>query len=111
MRLKFKAFDGRSSNQIPVIDADTGNEVGYIRSNGTGMYSGGGIDISLFDGKYRTTVSRYEAVLGFVMGVESVLNRMTSINDGHCRPEPELQQAKEKLSPLREMFVQMKDHA
>jgi len=100
MRLKFKAFDGRSSKWVPVIDSDTGKEVGYIKSNGTGMYSGGGIDISLFDGKYRTTVTRYEAVLGFVMGVESVLNRMTSIDDGHCRPEPELRTANEKLSPF-----------
>jgi hypothetical protein len=99
MRLKFKVFDGRSSKRLPVIDADTGKEVGYIKANGTGMYSGGGIDISLFDGKYRTTVTRYEAVLGFVMGVESVLNRMTSTDDGHCRLEPELQRTKKDSAP------------
>jgi hypothetical protein len=95
MHLKFKVFDGRSSKWIPVIDSDTGKEVGYIKSNGTGMYSGGGIDISLFNGKYRTTVTRYEAVLGFVMGVESVLNRMTSIDDGQV--EPASHPVKEKL--------------
>ena len=60
--------------------------------------SGGGIDLSLFDGKCRTTVTRYEAVLGFVMGVESVLNRMTSIDDGQI--EPGLQRANEKLGPF-----------
>jgi hypothetical protein len=39
----------------------------------TGVDSSGGIDIWLFDGKYQTTVSRYDTAVGFVLGVESVL--------------------------------------
>jgi hypothetical protein len=98
MHLKFKVFDGRSSKWVPVIDSDTGKQVGYISSKGTGKYLGGGIDISLFNGKYRTTVTRYEAVLGFVRGVETVLNRMTSIDDGQV--EPTLQPVKEEPGPF-----------
>lgn len=81
MRLKFEVFDGRSWNWVPVIDLDTGKEVGHIKSNGTGMYSSGGIEISLFDGKYCATVSRYETAFGFVKGVETVLNHMTHFTE------------------------------
>lgn len=77
MRLKFEPFDGRSFNLVPVIDEQTNKRVGTIKSNGTGMYSSGGIDIWLFDGKYKTSVSRYETALGFVLGVEAVLNHLT----------------------------------
>ena len=81
MHLKFEAFDGRGRNYRSVIDEDTGKEVGYIRSNGVGMYSGGGIQVSLFDDKYCITVSRYEECLGFIKGVEAVLRHMVSIQD------------------------------
>jgi hypothetical protein len=37
--------------------------------------SSGGIDIWLFDGKYQTRVKHYDTAVGFVLGVESVLNR------------------------------------
>jgi hypothetical protein len=57
-----------------VLDEDTGKEVGTIRLGGTGVESSGGIDIWLFDGRYQTRVERYDTAVGFVLGVESVLN-------------------------------------
>jgi hypothetical protein len=101
MHLTFDKFDGRSFNVVPVIDEDTGNKVGNIRSDGVGPYSAGGITVSLFDDKYRLVTGRYDVCLGFVKGVEAVLNRMTSIDDGRRRLERELDQAKERLSTLR----------
>jgi hypothetical protein len=81
MRLKFDHFDGRRWNLKDVIDEDTGKKVGFIRSDGVGFTNLGGIEISLFDNKYRTTVSSYKECLGFVRGVESVLNHMTVATD------------------------------
>jgi hypothetical protein len=80
-RLKFQKFDGRGSHCIPIIDQDTGEEVGYIMSNGVGMYSSGGIRVSLFDDKYVADLNTYEQCKGFVEGVETVLNRMVHIKD------------------------------
>jgi hypothetical protein len=77
MRLKFDPFDERNYNYRPVVDEDTGNQVGHIQSMGSGVYSSGRIDISLFDGKYRISATRYETAVGFVLGVESVLNERT----------------------------------
>jgi len=85
MQLSFKPFDGRSRNSIDVIDQDSNRVVGDIRSS-----PGVGIRISLFDHKYAGTVSTYEECLGFVKGVESVLNRMTSADDGRANLEHEL---------------------
>jgi hypothetical protein len=85
MQLSFKPFDGRSRNFIEVIDQDSNRVVGQIRSS-----PGQGIHISLFDQKYVGTVSTYEECLGFVRGVESVLNRMTSADDGRADLEQEL---------------------
>jgi hypothetical protein len=79
MRLKFDPFDGRSYNYRPVVDEDTGIQVGHIQSMGSGAYSSGRIDISLFDSKYRISVTCYEAALGFVLGVEAVLNDKTDL--------------------------------
>jgi hypothetical protein len=53
MRFKFKHFDNLNPDYLLVLDEDTGKEVGIIHT-GTGMDSSGGIDISLFDGKYRS---------------------------------------------------------
>jgi hypothetical protein len=78
VRLKFEPFDGRSPNYRPIIDADTNKQVGSIHSHTTGTDCFGGIDISLFNGKYRARVNRYEAAVGFVFGVETILNHMTS---------------------------------
>ena len=69
VRLKLKHLDNLIPNYLLAIDEDTGKEVGYIQSGNSD-----GIEISLFDGNYRTTVHNYKAVLGFVMGVEAVLN-------------------------------------
>ena len=73
MRLKFRHPDDFRSNCLPVHDEDTGKEVGTIRG-GTGVDSSGGIDIWLFDGKYQKRVNGYDTAVGFVLGVESVLN-------------------------------------
>ena len=40
------------------------------------MDSSGGIDIWLFDGKYQTRVQGYDTAVGFVLGVESVMNHL-----------------------------------
>ena len=74
MRLKFKHPDDFRSNCLRVLDEDTGKDVGTIRLVGTGVDSSGGIDIWLFDGKYQTRVNGYDTAVGFVLGVESVLN-------------------------------------
>jgi hypothetical protein len=74
MRLKFTHSDDFRSNSLLVLDEDTGKQVGIIRLGGTVVDSSGGIDIWLFDGKYQTRVQRYDTAVGFVLGVESVLN-------------------------------------
>jgi hypothetical protein len=74
MRLTFKKFDGRQSSFRTIIDEDNGEEVGHIKADGS--FEGGGIEVSLFDDRYRITVNRYEECWGFVKGVEAVLNRI-----------------------------------
>lgn len=81
MRLTFDHFDGRSRSDRDVVDQDTGKKVGRIQSNGVGFENTGGIDISLFDGKYQTTVSSFKECCGFVLGVQAVLRHMTSATD------------------------------
>jgi hypothetical protein len=71
MELVFDKFDGRRNDIEDVTDKDTGR---YISSNGT--FSGGGMDVILFDGNYKATLNSYEACLGFVKGVEAVLNHL-----------------------------------
>jgi hypothetical protein len=76
MKLSFEWFDGRSFSDREVRDMDLNNRVvGFIAS---GRQSPG-IHISLFDGRYTTTVSCFEECRGFVEGVEKVLDHMTSI--------------------------------
>ena len=72
MRLKFEHSDDFRS--LRVLDEETGKDVGIIRLGGAGADSNGGIDIWLFDGKYQTRVEHYDIAVGFVLGVESVLN-------------------------------------
>jgi hypothetical protein len=78
VRLKFEPFDGRSSNYLPIIDEETGMKVGTIQSSRTGPDRDGRIYISLFGGKYQTLVNGYDAAQGFLLGVQCVLNHMTS---------------------------------
>jgi len=85
MKLTFQVFDGRRFNVVDVYDQDTNEIVGHIRSEGVGFGNYGGIEISLFDGKYRATLNRYEECRGFVRGVESVLNHMTWIKSPQQR--------------------------
>jgi hypothetical protein len=94
MRLEFdvsphRSFDGRrSGDYLDVIDRDTGKKVGYIRSNGVGYsYGGGGIFITLFDGKYSDTLNKFEECWGFIKGVEAVLNHLTEIQDPHTQAD------------------------
>ena len=65
MDLDFNAFDGRSWNIVDVVDKDGGRVVGTIKSKSS---SSSGIEISLFDDKYRAFVGTYEECLGFVRG-------------------------------------------
>jgi hypothetical protein len=81
MHLKFETFDGRRRCDRDIIDEDTAKSVGYIRSNGVGFSNYGGIDITLFDGKYVRTVNTYQECYGFVQGVQAVLNHMTAFTD------------------------------
>ena len=81
MRLKFEPFNGRKRGFIDIFDEDTGKQVGHIRSNGVGFERFGGIDVSLFDEKYRATVHSYSECLGFERGVQSVLDHMTAFTD------------------------------
>lgn len=79
MRLVFQKFDSRKIDYVPVIDQNTGQCVGDIMPSGTGFERYGGIDIALFDGKYCLTAHTYEECVGFVKGVEAVLNHMVAI--------------------------------
>ena len=73
MRLRLKHPDDFRSNSLLVLDEDTGKAVGTIRLGVTGVGSTG-VDIWLFDGKYQTRVNGIETAVGFLLGVESVLN-------------------------------------
>ena len=74
MRLKFAQSNDFRSNCLLVVDQDTGKQVGTIRLGTGAKNSSGDIDIWLFDGKFQTRVKRYDTAIGFVLGVESVLN-------------------------------------
>jgi hypothetical protein len=74
MRFKFQHSNGFMSNDLLVLDEDTGREIGNVRLDRIGVDSSGGIDIWLFDGKYQTRVERYDTAVGFLLGVEAVLS-------------------------------------
>jgi hypothetical protein len=73
MDLSFTHFDGRSWNIIDVIDKDTGRVVGFLRPRSSSL---SGIEISLFEDKYRAVVGTSDECLGFVRGVQAVLNHI-----------------------------------
>jgi hypothetical protein len=81
MKLRVKQFDGRSRSIEYVIDIETGKKVGFCQSHAVGFGNSGGIDISLFDNKYTATVNTFKECLGFVKGVECVLNHVTQFTD------------------------------
>lgn len=85
MQLTFKHFDARRVNFIDIFDEHTGQRVGRIQSNGTGFTNYGGIEISLFDGKYCGTASTYKECWGFVRGVQAVLRHMMTVRDDGVR--------------------------
>jgi hypothetical protein len=78
LRLHFRTFEGRPLNNIDVTDRITGRAVGFIRSKLE--TSSTGMDVCLFDSKYRASVESYQEALGFVRGVETVLNHMTDVS-------------------------------
>ena len=78
MRLTFEKFDGRRLASSEIIDEDTGKTVGWIQSGGTGTYRSGGIWVHLFGEKYTAVCNTHDECLGFVRGVQAVLNEMTS---------------------------------
>jgi hypothetical protein len=88
MRLQFEPFDGRSSCFRDVIDVETGKTVGFIQAGGVGFGNTGGIEVSLFDGKYRTEANRFEECWGFVRSVQAVLNHMVHIKELGAGPFP-----------------------
>jgi hypothetical protein len=76
MRLTFEGFeqkgpDGRQRQQMPVIDQDTGNQVGQVRHAPHGC-----VYVSLFDGKYEGKLYDWKECKAFIKGVETVLNRL-----------------------------------
>jgi hypothetical protein len=76
MRLHFDKFDGRARRYVQVIDQDTGESVGHINSRGVGADRFGGIEVWLFDGNYTANLNRYDECVGFVLGVQAVLNHI-----------------------------------
>jgi hypothetical protein len=62
--------------RTPVIDEDTGTEVGFVDAERSprSRY------ISLFGSKYQAEFESREQCQAFAKGVETVLNHMTAIN-------------------------------
>lgn len=81
MNLKFPVFDGNRHGVVDITDEDNGKFVGHIRINGTGFGRSGGIEVSLFDGKYSKKLHKFEECWGFVQGVQAVLNHMVWIKE------------------------------
>jgi hypothetical protein len=79
MNLQFEKFDGRARRYVDVIDQDTGERVGHIHSRGVGFDRCGGIDVNLFGGKYTIRLSRYDECVGYVCGVNAVLNHVLPV--------------------------------
>ena len=77
MKLTFKEFNGRGVRCSTVFDEDTGKEVGYVGSHGVGRYRSGGLEVSLFGGKYRGWLHSLPQCRAFILGVEAVLDHMT----------------------------------
>jgi hypothetical protein len=71
MQLTCDWFDGRKSRLVPVIDKNTGAEVGQVNS----CFSSG-ISISLFNGRYTGEVHTYEECCAFLKGAETVLTHL-----------------------------------
>jgi hypothetical protein len=64
----------RPPEGIPSRKGRRYGRTGEIQTSGVGFAGGGGIFISLFDGKYTTCVNRYDQCWGFIHGIETVLN-------------------------------------
>jgi hypothetical protein len=82
-------FDGRGANFRHVIDRDSGEIVGFVRSGGTGRHKSGGFEVSLFGGKYTAwSLHRAEECQAFILGVQTFLNHM--IPAKQTKPKPRL---------------------
>jgi hypothetical protein len=73
MRLTVSYLDAPGPQVADVIDQDSGKSVGYIRS---GSITSGGRYVFLFNGAYAARCTSHDECLGFVKGVEVVLNHM-----------------------------------
>jgi hypothetical protein len=73
MRLTISYLDAPGPHVADVIDQDNDERVGYIRS---GSITPGGRYIFLFNGKYAARCTSHDECLGFIKGVEVVLNHM-----------------------------------
>jgi hypothetical protein len=76
MRLTFVGFeqkgpDGRRRQQMPVIDDETGKQVGHVLHAPHGC-----VYVHLFDGKYDGKLNDWKECKAFIKGVETVLNRL-----------------------------------
>jgi hypothetical protein len=76
MRLTFDRFNGRSQHAYLITDTETGKTVGSIFCPGNRKYGAGGMEASIFDGKYRSVLNGYAECVAFVKGVEVVLNEV-----------------------------------
>jgi hypothetical protein len=86
MQSTFEGCDGRHQHgHSSIIDQDSGNVIGHVR-----VAQGSGRFISLFDGKYEATLPDEAQCRGFIRGVVSVIERMSSIDDGRAELEREL---------------------
>jgi hypothetical protein len=71
-------YGSPASWQTPVIDEDTGRDVGYVHE----QRSPAERYISLFGGKYQGgAFTRPEECAAFAEGVEAVLNHMTDLTE------------------------------
>ena len=61
-----------------VIYKETGQKIGWVKANGVGFAGTGGIEISLFGGKYSLTANKMDECWGCMKGVEAVLSHMLS---------------------------------
>ncbi len=79
MHLTYEPFNARRRNHRTIFDRDTGKKVGHIQSGGVDSDGPGGIEVSLFGGKYAIKVNTSEECWGFVRGVEAVLRHVMTI--------------------------------
>ena len=79
MRLAVLYLDAPGRHIANIIDQDTNKTVGYIRSGSS--VSAGSKYIFLLDGNYTARCASQDECLGFIKGVEAVLNHMLALTN------------------------------